>query len=111
MEDPFNNYNTPTFRPTYLRHTGLLSVSQDSNHHGGIPIGQPLRPEPIRSTGISLSEQETREYLSHRRSPGGPPEYNRHYGMLPGHQGTSYDKVIPVHSRAEVDAEKRVSVG
>ena len=32
-------------------------------------VTQPIRPEPLRSTGISLSEQETRDYLS-QHSPG-----------------------------------------
>lgn len=68
MEDPFSNISASEFRPPYLRHTGLLSVSHE---HGTIvPHArqdhrtQPIRPEPLRSTGISLSEKETRDYLS-----------------------------------------------
>ena len=32
-------------------------------------VTQPIRPETLRSTGISLSEKETRDYLS-QQSPG-----------------------------------------
>lgn len=75
MEDPFSNISASQFRPPYLRHTGLLSISHE--HSSVVPqvradhrtVTQPIRPEPLRSTGISLSEQETRDYLS-QRSPG-----------------------------------------
>ena len=83
MEDPFSNISASQFRPPYLRHTGLLSISHD---HGGVAPHvrqdhrtQPIRPEPLRSTGISLSEQETRDYLS-QRSPG---IQSRQFGSLP----------------------------
>ena len=75
MEDPFSNVSASQFRPPYLRHTGLLSISHE---HGGVAphlrqdhrtVTQPIRPEPLRSTGISLSEKETRDYLS-QQSPG-----------------------------------------
>lgn len=107
MEDPFNSYNTPTFRPPYLRHTGLLSVSADAAGHPS--LGQPLRPEPIHSTGLSLSEQETRDYLAHRGASGIHPDFSRHFGLLQSHQGSSFDKMIPVHARPHnTDMDKKV---
>lgn len=85
MEDPFSNISASQFRPPYLRHTGLLSISHE---HGSVPsharpnhrtMTQPIRPEPLRSTGISFSEQETRDYLSkHSTSIQG-----RQFGPLP----------------------------
>ncbi|KXJ18463.1 genetic suppressor element 1 isoform X2 [Exaiptasia diaphana] len=105
MEDPFNSYNTPTFRPPYLRHTGLLSVSQDAVRP---PLGQPLRPEPVHSTGLSLSEQETRDYFAHQGSPNIHRDFSRHFGLLQSQQGSSFDKMIPVHSRPrDVDIDKK----
>lgn len=108
MEDPFNSYNTPTFRPPYLRHTGLLSVSQDAVRP---PLGQPLRPEPVHSTGLSLNEQETRDYFAHQGSTSSiHRDFSRHFGLLQSQQGGSFDKMIPVHSRArDVDIDKKVS--
>lgn len=109
MEDPFNSYNTPTFRPPYLRHTGLLSVSAE--HTGHPVLGQPLRPEPIHSTGLSLSEQETREYLARHGSPNLHPDFSRHFGMLQSHHGSSFDKLIPMHRRhLEADSDKKVLI-
>lgn len=70
MEDPFSNISASQFRPPYLRHTGLLSISHE---HGNVAsharadhrtVTQPIRPEPLRSVGITFSEQETRDYLS-----------------------------------------------
>lgn len=97
MEDPFSNISASQFRPPYLRHTGLLSISHE---HGTIPPHarpdhrtQPIRPEPLRSTGISLSEQETRDYLS-QCSPG---LQGRQFGSLPPveHVGTRNKQVTP----------------
>ena len=98
MEDPFSNISASQFRPPYLRHTGLLSISHD--HGGGAPHvrqdhrTQPIRPEPLRSTGISLSEQETRDYLS-QRSPG---IQSRQFGPLPlmEHVGSKNKQVTPL---------------
>ena len=83
MEDPFSNISASEFRPPYLRHTGLLSISHE---HGAIAPHarqehrtQPIRPEPLRSAGMSFSEKETRDYLSQCSSsiPGHP------FGSLP----------------------------
>lgn len=85
MEDPFSNISASQFRPPYLRHTGLLSISHE---HGNAAshsrpehraVTQPIRPEPLRSMGISLSEQETRDYLS--QHPAGIQ--GRQFGPLP----------------------------
>ena len=85
MEDPFSNISASQFRPPYLRHTGLLSISHE---HGNAAsharpdnrtVTQPIRPEPLRSMGISLSEQETRDYLS-QHSTG---IQGRQFGPLP----------------------------
>ena len=84
MEDPFSNLSASTFRPPYLRHTGLLSISQEHGaiappvHHEPRSISQPVRPEPLRSTGISLSEQLSRDYLTERSSRMGP-EFSRRF--------------------------------
>ena len=87
MEDPFTNISASQFRPPYLRHTGLLSISRE---HGSVassirteprPVTQPIRPEPLRSMGISLSEQETREYLS-QHSPDIPTEFGQQFRSL-----------------------------
>lgn len=93
MEDPFSNISASQFRPPYLRHTGLLSISHE---HGSVAshvrpdhrtVTQPIRPEPLRSTGISLSEQETRDYLS-QHSPG-----------IQGHQFGPLPQMEQVRSR------------
>lgn len=85
MEDPFSNISASQFRPPYLRHTGLLSISHE---HGNVAshsrpehraVTQPIRPEPLRSMGISFSEQETRDYLS--QHPAGIQ--GRQFGPLP----------------------------
>ncbi|XP_078367195.1 uncharacterized protein LOC144651177 isoform X2 [Oculina patagonica] len=85
MEDPFSNISASQFRPPYLRHTGLLSISHE---HGNVAsharpdhrtVSQPIRPEPLRSMGISFSEQETRDYLS-QHSTG---IQGRQFGPLP----------------------------
>lgn len=85
MEDPFSNISASQFRPPYLRHTGLLSISHE---HGNVAsharpdhrtVTQPIRPEPLRSMGISFSEQETRDYLS-QHSTG---IQGRQFGPLP----------------------------
>lgn len=86
MEDPFSNISASQFRPPYLRHTGLLSISHE---HGNVAshtrpehraVTQPIRPEPLRSMGISFSEQETRDYLS--QHPSGSIQ-GRQFGPLP----------------------------
>lgn len=86
MEDPFSNVSASQFRPPYLRHTGLLSISHEHGNvasHAARPdhrtVSQPIRPEPMRSMGISFSEQETRDYLS-QHSPG---IQGRQFGPLP----------------------------
>lgn len=85
MEDPFSNISASQFRPPYLRHTGLLSISHE---HGNVAshsradhrtVTQPIRPEPMRSMGITFSEQETREYLSQHS----PNIQGRQFGPLP----------------------------
>lgn len=85
MEDPFSNISASQFRPPYLRHTGLLSISHERGNatsHARADhrtVTQPIRPEPLRSVGITFSEQETRDYLSqHPTSMQG-----RQFGPLP----------------------------
>ncbi|XP_032229439.1 uncharacterized protein LOC116613003 isoform X2 [Nematostella vectensis] len=159
MEDPFTNYEASTFRPPYLRHTGLLSVSQDSMHMDprvhpearlhpdnrlhpeallhpdsripsshrvqpearlhpeGIPhlseevrLTTPVRPEPVRSRGISLSEKETRDYLSRRSSPGRSSDYGRQFGSMAGQHGSSFEKFADHQSSSgskDVDSNER----
>lgn len=72
MEDPFTNSSASNFRPPYLRHTGLLSISKD--HAGSIPKAssfsldetraQQLMPETFRTDSVGVSEANTRDYLS-----------------------------------------------
>lgn len=74
MEDPFTNSSASTFRPPYLRHTGLLSISKDHPSNAVMPVPPnsselnppPIRPEPVRSSTRSYNDLGTRDYLSGR---------------------------------------------
>ena len=78
MEDPFTNSSASNFRPPYLRHTGLLSISKDHPNSSVLTLPSnpselnpaPIRPEPVRSGARTLGDLGNPEYLPERTSYG-----------------------------------------
>ena len=104
MEDPFTNSSASNFRPPYLRHTGLLSISKD--HPGNNVLARPpnpseikappVRPEPVRTGALPFGEVGTREYMSARSGLAThPPPRPQDFGLAgvsTSESGRSYDQ-------------------